>query len=385
MEKGATSTTESRRPLLPRNAKNTGYNHPNEIKYISQGKMATMEESNDEVMAQGSKGNESQINHPPTPPQITAFSPEIPVSSSPGDLQPEVNGVNRLSEEFKNLRDQFAETISKFENRILNLLNEHKKEMRNEMEDELMKLQKKIEMEHNSSQTRLKKEFQEGMDKMKLEHQTDIKKMEKIQKEQQAEIDGLKKDLCMRTDTHKKQEAKMNRIIEQSNNRERENMKNKCAQLQNNIIISGSPVSAAIENCDPLIGIRQLLKDKLRMTDSDLGQIVSARKLGRNQEVNNKLLLEVRDPDVKAEIRHRMVKTVRPADIYFSEHLLPEVSNLLYNLRKIKRESASFSTLFTRNGEIIVKKSQTGNSYKILTEWDMEKFFDATGLHGSDN
>ena len=171
----------------------------------------------------------------------------------------------------------------------------------------------------------------------------------------------------------------MNRMIEQANNRERENLKSKWCQFQNNIIVSGPSVAAAIEDTDVLTGIRQLLRNELSITEHTLTRVNKARPLGRNQEISHKVVLECTDAEMKAEIRDRIL-SVKPDGVYFSEHLLTEVNTLLYKLRKMKKDGENIARLFTRNGEIIAKKCQEGNSYKILTEFDMEKFLEAADI-----
>ena len=71
---------------------------------------------------------------------------------------------------------------------------------------------------------------------------------------------------------------------------------------------------------------------------------------------------------------------MKPEDLFFNEMLPKEVNQLLYKLRKVKRETRKITTLYSKDGVIKVRNSNTRKLYDIITEGDMRVFMQESGI-----
>ena len=155
--------------------------------------------------------------------------------------------------------------------------------------------------------------------------------------------------------------------------------------LSTNIILSGEALrnSENIENLTDYA--RQLIRERYSLNVPSYS-VTKAYRLGSSNLQNSKILLKLSDKEVKKSItqaRKIINDNVNPAlpKLFISEELSTNVNKLFYFLRTLKRnQSSSIHSVFTRDGVIRVRKTETGRVYEILTEEDYANFLSDAGL-----
>ena len=90
-------------------------------------------------------------------------------------------------------------------------------------------------------------------------------------------------------------------------------------------------------------------------------------------------MIQCADTQTEKDILNASLR-VKPDGLFTSELLPGEVNSVFFKLRNIKRVSKNIAKLYTKDRVIIAKKTDTGKTYHIRTQWDMEKFLHESGL-----
>ena len=355
MANESTSTSGSKKVMVTRSTTNLVQSQNNQIDPNAE-KLATMPEQGQDILLPSLETDRQTA----VPSDLKHWAKEISETVITQVTEKMSCLEKKLTEKMSGMKNDLLDNFSKIENKVQNLyqqFSELKNEVTTDVKNKLTEMKQEIDVERNLALERQKKEFREEIAELKSEHQAKINCME---------------------EKFKDQEAKINEMEKQSNSRAREDVKRRWTQFKNNLIISGPSVISAVDG-DQLSASRKLLKDQLRMTEGKLRGIRQARTLGKETNGAHKILLEFESLELKDEIRH-LILTTKPHGLFVGEQLTTDVNNLFFKLRKIRRESRSISTLFTRHGEIIVKKNINGTTYKILTQTDLDEFLKAAGL-----
>ena len=197
------------------------------------------------------------------------------------------------------------------------------------------------------------------------------------------DLSDLKEKQKTNEETINEQKKVIRELHELKNEVEREKVKIEGIPLQNQILLSGSAIPSPSVNEDTLTLAKNLIREKLKLTDK--GLVVSAQRFGKlrqgdsQSDTRSKILIEVASQDVKNYLMKNST-VLKPSDFFLNELLTKTVNNVFYRMRQIKRETDQIASLFTRDGIIKVKKQKTGRAYDILTEADMNKFLRDAGL-----
>ena len=247
--------------------------------------------------------------------------------------------------------------------------------------DRTSEIKNKIVNEIRTEMDRNMKEMKKKMTDVSQENRNDVNlKIERLKSDMHDDI--MKKvEASMKIHQEKLDQA-LSDIQTLKNSFRQVQVKSEASQYQTQIIISGRSIPPESENEDVLQVAKNLIKEELRRSDRDL--IVSARRFkpSNNSRASSSIVIETNSRDIKNDIIRTAVN-IRPKDLYFNEMLPREINNLLYKLRKIKRDSGMISKLHTKDGVIKARKTNTGKCYNILTEEDMETFLREAGIEAA--
>ena len=278
------------------------------------------------------------------------------------------------------LSQPLVKYLTEMEKRLTLAINETNEIFRRDMERKFKLFRSDMEEELSKIENKLKADFQVEMGRMK----------ENLKSEFQNELQQMENNLSDLKENQKRNEEAINEqkkvireLHELKNEVEREKVKIEGIPLQNQIFLSGSAIPSPSVNEDTLTLAKNLIREKLKLTDK--GLVVSAQRFGKlrqgdsQSDTRSKILIEVASQDVKNYLMKNST-VLKPSDFFLNELLTKTVNNVFYRMRQIKRETDQIASLFTRDGIIKVKKQKTGRAYDIQTEADMNKFLRDAGL-----
>ena len=214
---------------------------------------------------------------------------------------------------------------------------------------------------------RLKSDFEKEVNKLKTDHK--------------EEIASIQQELAEHAKRQEHQEEIIKELKACNISMQQEKIKLEALSLQKQIIISGPKVPDGTKDEDTSQIARSVIKDVLHLGGME-SRVVKASRLGAapsGGRDKRHILVHCADLVAEREILNASI-TVKADGIFVSEFLPQSVNNLLYKLRKIKRDSGEIAVLHTKDRQIVVKKTKTGKKYHILTQSDLEKFLGEAGL-----
>ncbi len=106
----------------------------------------------------------------------------------------------------------------------------------------------------------------------------------------------------------------------------------------------------------------RLVSSKLKISENKTARY-SYRKLGKGSQT---VLVTVDDLQDRSAI-FRAARTIKPDSFFVSESLIHSKQQLFYELRKMKRDSRCFHSVFCFKGQLYIKRNIDGNKILICS------------------
>ena len=299
-----------------------------------------------------------------------------PSQNSPDEMYSRLQRLEQMMEKMQSdtnnqmanmnkIMSEIEDKVSKLEDRM-----SEQDDKINKQDDKMNKLEEKINsVLSQQSETEQKIKVERIKTDVTQDIRQDINQIvdQRIQETMQAVRENVK-------ETNKK-------MTDFKNVMQQEKIKLEATSLQTQIIISGHNIPAETIQEDTLQIAKNLMQDHLQRTDRGLIKNARRFKFGndtRRRQTNRSIIIETPTVYEKRDIIHEAIRQ-RPEGLYFNEMVPQQINSLLYRLRKLKKQK-KLSSVFTRDGIIKVKKSQTGKTYDIVTEEDLHRFLQEAGI-----